>query len=369
MVPDWYRALAKAARLLGFRHAAGGIRTHTSSRTMDFESTASAVPPPPRSGQGKRPHSSTSATSSLSSPAGAATIPACIVASGRQLADLQPSPPRDQRARRDIPALDASLVVRIEAPACRPGEIEGGGSHPANVAHPAVAHAPRPRPGEPGRPSRSRTPLPPSRSRAPQSRRLRSTDRSRSASLTVSRRSTRRGPGRAPLPPPPRPHPRTRCLPRRLGSRTGSSRCRRADRPARAGRRQRSRHLVRRGRLARRGRLVHRRHPARRGRLLRRGPRRGDAAWRGHPGSRTPPPHLRRRRDRSASSSSAPRSRAGQSGHSALGRQPAPPRSQPRAAPVPHCQPAVTRMRLSAPNASAADCRVPGEVSQPGRWN
>ena len=32
-------------------HAAGGIRTHTSSRTMDFESTASAVPPPPRSSQ------------------------------------------------------------------------------------------------------------------------------------------------------------------------------------------------------------------------------------------------------------------------------------------------------------------------------
>ena len=28
--------------------AAGGIRTHTSSRTMDFEAIVSAVPPPPR---------------------------------------------------------------------------------------------------------------------------------------------------------------------------------------------------------------------------------------------------------------------------------------------------------------------------------
>src|SRR5436309_9356704 len=29
-------------------HAAGGIRTHTSLRTMDFESIVSTVPPPPR---------------------------------------------------------------------------------------------------------------------------------------------------------------------------------------------------------------------------------------------------------------------------------------------------------------------------------
>ena len=92
--------------------------------------------PTARPGPALYPRPLASAYSSSISAAGAATIPYGSPTLGlRQLADVEAGPPRDQRAGGDVPRVDAALVVRVEATARAPDEIERGGTDPSDVPH------------------------------------------------------------------------------------------------------------------------------------------------------------------------------------------------------------------------------------------
>ena len=55
---------------------------------------------------------------------------------GRELLDVQAGAAAQQKPGGGVPRLHAVLVVGVEAPGGRPGEVEGGAARAANVAHP-----------------------------------------------------------------------------------------------------------------------------------------------------------------------------------------------------------------------------------------